>query len=290
MLNLFKKKSKSPIVKQLKSDPIFKVHSKYWAPAPQERDELLSRYPDKLSEKEKLRILHLLFIEYFNSEKGRKHFDEEDFDDEVIINFPSKNICEEIIESLLGKESAFCSRQGFVWQGEHGGTETRPPDLQGDLVNTSLTHLGSIEVIKIDQKEKPVEVDFIPFDDIWSIMFAPPSLFRAAKIFYDNEKDEEIVYIPAIYGVSWFSDNQFDHDGSITRFCCHIETKNGIDMGIGIGHKDFKITDLNRNMNFFGISSVGEILVGLEINDPKFEIKCKARGLDPDEVKKQVET
>ncbi len=44
----------------------------------------------------------------------------------------------------------------------------------------------------------------------------------------------------------------------------------------------------NENQSIFGISSVGEIMIGLEINDPKFEIKCKARGLDPKIVMEKV--
>jgi len=117
---------------------------------------------------------------------------------------------------------------------------------------------------------------------------AQPSLFRAAKILYDNDKKDEIVFVPIIYGLSWLSVNQFDHDGSMTRFCCHIETNTGIHLGIGLGQQDFTITDFNGNQSFFGISSVGDIMVVLEMTDPKFEIKCKARGLEPNKVKEQM--
>ncbi|OAD21419.1 hypothetical protein THIOM_002812, partial [Candidatus Thiomargarita nelsonii] len=96
-------------------------------------------------------------------------------------------------------------------------------------------------------------------------------------------KKDEIVFVPIIYGLSWLSVNQFDHDGSMTRFCCHIVTNTGtnLGLGIGLGQQDFTITDFNGNQSLFGISSVGDIMVVLDTADPKFEIKCKARGLDP---------
>jgi hypothetical protein len=227
-------------------------------------------------------------IEYLSSEHGRKHLDEEDFDDESRWNTVSKDICVNIVERLLKKESPFCSRTCFIWQGDPGETEQREPDFQGAFLNASLTHLGCIEVIKVDENQNPTEVDFLPFDEIQGVIFAQPSLFRAAKIFYDHEKKDEIVFVPILYGLSWLSGNQFDHDGSMTRFCCHIETKTGINLGIGLGQQDFTITDSNGNQSIFGMSSVGEIMVGLEITDPKFEVKCKARGLDPHKVKEHM--
>jgi len=128
-------------------------------------------------------VLHLICLEYLDS-KDRKNIDDEDFNDELPFN-DSKDICTEIIDCFLNKESPFCFKKGFVWQGEPGKSEKGNPDLQGDLLNASMTHLGCLEVIKIDKNENPAKVDFIPFDDIRGIIFASQSLFRLAKIFYD---------------------------------------------------------------------------------------------------------
>ena len=37
-----------------------------------------------------------------------------------------------------------------------------------------------------------------------------------------------------------------------------------------------------------GLGSIGEIMIPLDIKDPKFEKKCRGRGFDPDAVKKQI--
>ena len=278
----------SPIIEQLRSNPAFLLQRKYWTSDHEEKASLLSKYPVGLTEKELLRLVHLICIEYLESEKGGKHLNEDDFDQTPEWGANNQNICTEIVSQLLDKKSAFCSKKCFIWQGEVGESQNREPDHQGDFLNASLSHLGCLEVIKVDEKQSPLAVDFIPFDAIRGVVFAQPSLFRAAKIFYDSEKEDEIVLIPMNYGLSWMSFNEFDHDGSMTRFCCHIETKNGTSMGLGLGQQDFTVIDSNGNQQMFGINSIGEIMVGLEITDPKFEIKCKARGLDPAEVMKQI--
>ena len=38
----------------------------------------------------------------------------------------------------------------------------------------------------------------------------------------------------------------------------------------------------------FGLGSIGEIMVVLFWDDPKFDQKCRARGLDPDDVRRSM--
>ena len=37
--------------------------------------------------------------------------------------------------------------------------------------------------------------------------------------------------------------------------------------------------------SLFGLGSIGEIMIALYMNDPTFDQKCKARGLDPEAVR-----
>lgn len=39
-----------------------------------------------------------------------------------------------------------------------------------------------------------------------------------------------------------------------------------------------------------GMGSVGELLMGLEVDDLRFDEKCRARSLDPDAVRAQLES
>ncbi len=63
MFNIFKRKKRSPVIEQLKSNPIFEMHNRYWTPAPKEKNYLLSKYPDKLNDKNRLRLLYRFSID-----------------------------------------------------------------------------------------------------------------------------------------------------------------------------------------------------------------------------------
>ncbi len=67
-----------------------------------------------------------------------------------------------------------------------------------------------------------------------------------------------------------------------------METGTGMNLGVGLGQQDFVVTDSDRNRHPFGIGGIGEIMVGLELDDPRFEAKCRARGLDPDRVRAEM--
>ena len=160
-------------------------------------------------------------------------------------------------------------------------------------MNFSITHFGSIEVIKTDAEQKPVELAFVGLDEINGLMLGRPSLFRPAKLFYEDSRENEIVWMPLLYGVSWRSSSSHDRDGSLTRWVGHTKVKvedMDINIGIGIGHQDFLIKNVDSPNEAvkFGLGSIDEIEIVLDIDDPKFENKCRARGLDPDEVRRKI--
>lgn len=131
----------------------------------------------------------------------------------------------------------------------------------------------------------------LPFDDIQGLLFANPSLVRAAKLFYEDQGKEEIILVPLIYGASWLTNNTFDQDGTMTRFCCNLRVEE-FDryVGIGIGHQDLLLTDAESKseQTLVGLGSITVLRTDLELNDPRFDQKCKSRGLDPSVVRKQV--
>lgn len=55
---------------------------------------------------------------------------------------------------------------------------------------------------------------------------------------------------------------------------------------IGVGHQDFVMEGDRQTL--FGLGSIGEIMITLSVDDLKFDQKCKARGFDPDEVRRSM--
>jgi len=286
-----KEKQASSIIDQLQSDPFFQFHRNYWQFDENEKEQLMSKYPTDLSPAELLRLHHLNCLEHVSSEKGKAQFGDDVSDEEIEwLEGDTKDLSSDIFERLLEEDSPFRPRPGLVWQGEAGDSEQREPDFQGVFYNASLTHLGCLEVIRVDEQQLPKEMAFLPFDDIQAAVFGPSSLYRTAKIFYEHERPDEIVVVPLIYGLSWHFKHSYLHDGSFTHWGCHIESQQDFSLGIGLGHQNFKVISEEEGHTLFGIGSIGEIVIPLEFEDPKFEVKCRARGLDPDDIKKQIGT
>ena len=58
--------------------------------------------------------------------------------------------------------------------------------------------------------------------------------------------------------------------------------------GVGLGQQDFCIRGQDGGSSLFGIGSVTEISFPLDMRDPRFEEKVRARGLDPTEIHWQI--
>ena len=75
----------------------------------------------------------------------------------------------------------------------------------------------------------------------------------------------------------------------MTRFICHIDAADvASGHSIGVGQQDFVVQQSERR-SVIGLGSVGEIMIGLSMKDPKFEEKCRARGIDPAEARRSMQ-
>lgn len=268
-----------------------KLQRAYWTYNSAEKAALLNRYPNYLSWPEILRLHHLACLELLNTQEGKAQLTSEQGESFQAPEGFTSDLCQELTNRLLSGNSPYRVRHCSIWQGEAGKSEERPPDHQGFLRDASLTHLGCLEVIRLDSQFEPRELAFISFDDIQGVVIPQPGLHRPAKLFYEYSKGAETVCIPLIYGISWLTNNEYDHDGSFTRFCCHLVfEKLNSNVGIGIGHHDFflGLPKAENEWRIFGLGSVGEMVFNLELIDPKFDQKCRGRGLDPMTVRKQL--
>ena len=143
-------------------------------------------------------------------------------------------------------------------------------------------------MIRLDAQNKPAEIWFAPLDALRGAVFARSAIFGLGKLFFDSQRPDEIVLIPLLYGISWRTPNSFDQDGTLTRFISHLDPKDGNGtLAIGVGHQDL-IVDQQVGRTVVGLGSIGELMIALTVNDPKFDEKCRARGLDSGEMRRSV--
>ena len=142
-------------------------------------------------------------------------------------------------------------------------------------------------MIRLDAEQQPTELTFISFDEILGAVFDRTALFRTGMFFFDDGRPDKVVLVPLLYGISWLSPHDFDQDGRSTRFISAIETDDDKqNLVIGVGHQDFVMAGDSQPL--FGLGSIGEIMIVLFMDDPKFDQKCRARGLDPDDVRRSM--
>jgi hypothetical protein len=266
------------------------IQQQYWTPNPDEKKRLLMKGIDDLAWDEALRLLHLACLEILSDGPCREQLVNEEILLEEPLDAPpgdNRDLIMRLVTRLRSEASPYKARHVAVWQGEAGGSDQRKADLEGIFINASLTHLGCIEVIRFDSEQQPAELTFISLDEIRGAVFASPALFRSGKFFFDDGRPDEIVLVPLLYGISWLSPINFDQDGTATRFICAMETEEGKPaMTIGVGHQDFVIE--RDGQTLFGLGSIGELMVAIFVDDPKFDRKCKARGLDPKAVRQSM--
>jgi hypothetical protein len=246
----------------------------YWKHDPAEQARLESRPVEQLAPAERLRLHHLYCLAKLGPETDRTSASEK---------------CLRSLRALFVPESPFRPRTAFIWKSGGAPSQSeRDPDLQGELLNPSLTHVGVLEVIRVDAENRPVKLDFVGFDELSGVIFAPPSVFRPAKLFYEDGR-QEIVSLPLLYGLTWTRGNQYDRSGQMTRFVGHLEGDDVATLGafgIGLGQQDLSIRAADGGATLFGVGSVGEISFPLDMRDPRFDEKARARGIDPDEVRR----
>ena len=264
---------------------LVRLQRDYWRPAPDEKAALVAR-EDALSPIELLRLHHLTCLDLLALIQ-RAALDDE-LGDVDAPDGEDLDRCTRLLPRLAGPEGPFRPRHALVWQARGGAAAggEREPDLRGALTNASVSHLGALEIVRL-QGTTPVTLEFLAFDDIASIDIGPPSLFRPARIYLEREGDEFIPgLLSLLYGCSWESPNEYDKDGTMTRFAFHVERALGErGLGLGVGHQDFTFADGGV---LFGMGSLESIVFPLDASAPDFERRCRKRGLDPQEMRVKV--
>lgn len=250
------------------------LHKSYWTHNADEQYELEARGIDQLGWREVLRLHHLFCLQRVQPSNQHSVADK----------------CRLTASRLLESDSPYRPRPAMIWQGQSAQPgHNREPDMQGECLNPSVTHFGCLEIYQLDAANQPTEIDFVSFDELSGAVFGPPNLIRAAKLFYDDGRDH-IVLVPLLYGLTWAIGNEFDREGRMTRFVAHLDNQEASEYaasGVGVGQQDLCIRQ-DGGSTLFGLGSVAEISFPLDIRDPRFDEKARARGIDPDQVRRQM--
>lgn len=261
---------------------LLQLQRTYWKSEPIEKEGLTERI-ESLDWNELLRLHHLNCLD-LALDCGLANASLDDFDNMPDLPAcPETELCKKLVGRLGSAQSPFRPRIGLVIQRSHHGqlqSDNRESQLHGELQNASITHLGALEVIRIEQQLPSVA--FVPLDELQSIQIGPPSLFSSAMLNYEAPGRSEMVYLPLIYGLSWLTEEAILRDESFTHFMFSLK---GISMGMGLGQQDFQI-----NESLFGLASIESIEFPLDMRAQDFEERCRRRGLDPSDVRRMYGT
>lgn len=253
-----------------------KIHRDYWTLDADELAQLEARGVEQLDWRELLRLHHLNCLQRLNPGPEGEIASER---------------CRQTVRRLLATDSPYRPRSAVIWQERSAQRgPDRDPDLDGELVNPSLTHFGCLEVYRVDELKHPNRMDFVGFDELTGIQFGPQRLIRAAKLTYEDGHTETVV-VPLLYGLTWSYGNDQDRAARMTRFLLHLD---GMEPGLswasgtGVGQQDLSIRNQDGAASLFGLGSVSEIVFPLDLMDVRFDEKARARGIDPDDARRQM--
>jgi hypothetical protein len=251
----------------------------YWRYDADEHTRLRARGVDRLEWAELLRLHHLTCIQRLNERlyRGSRL---------GTVAAESRSV----IRRLAAAGSPYRARQAAVWQTSSASAgPDREPDHFGELLNPSLTHLGCVEILRVDEHGEPTTVDFIGLDSIEAISFAPPEPVRPVLL-HLTVGGTVPVLLPTHYGLTWFIGNEFDRTGRMTRFVGHLKTDAipAFATGLGVGQQDFAVRDSDGRASFFGLQSIAALQFVLDLSDQRFDERARARGLDPQAIRREM--
>lgn len=247
----------------------------YWTHDPDEQARLEARGADRLEWRERLRLHHLICLQRIGSGPEDAAATEK---------------CRQSMQALLGSDSPYRAQMALLWEDKpvHAGA-ARPPDMTGEFLNASLTHLGSLEVIHVDAEDRPTRLDFVSVDELDGVEFGQPTLMRAARLRYVDHR-EELVLVPLLYGLTWTIGDKSHRQGEYTSFVAPLSGEEFGALGttgIGVGQQDLWVHNLYGSSRLVGMASVAEIAFPFDVRDPGFDAEARARGLDPNEARRR---
>jgi hypothetical protein len=275
------------------------LQKRYWTANPEELALLEARRFETLESRELLRLHHLRCLALLDARDG------------ILRRGLLAPVAERSAKALLGRRSPYRPRHAFTWlgAGPPEGDAIPYSDFQGRTLNASLTHLGALEVIALDQAFEPARVEFLELDQVLTIslgQLAATAPFRPARILREYGLDERVVLLPLRYGLSWFAHEPELLRGTAEHQLASVELSgladpsrapgNPLDrrtLGIAVGPQRFEVLsdyreDGDRGLSRFHLADAYQISLAIDQDDPRFAEKCRGRGLDPEATRGDV--
>jgi hypothetical protein len=303
-------------------DPIgeraISLQKRYWSPAPDELRELEGRGLGAIDWPEKLRLHHLRCLALLDAGEGllrrgllapvaeRPNLDEL----ATAIDPVLRERVAASAKALLGRRSPYRPRHGFAWLGDGPPEGDAVPysDFQGRIVHASLTHLGCAEIIRLDPSTlEPAALEFIAFDEIMTLARGPrdhaSAPFVPARILREYGQAELVVLLPLRYGLSWFALEPELLRGEAAHEVAAIELRGLADvakafsepldrrlLGIQVGPQRLEVLSdyVQEGLGRFELGAAYQISLAIDQDDPRFDDKCRGRGLDVDATRGDV--
>jgi hypothetical protein len=303
-------------------DPIgeraIELQKRYWSPAPEQLQELEERGLAALDWPDKLRLHHLRCLALLDAADGvlRRGLLAPQAERPSASELSSglDPLLHERVagsaKALLGRRSPYRPRHGFAWLGDGPPEGDAVPysDFQGRIVNASLTHLGSVEVIRLDPSTlEPAALEFIAFDEIMTLARGPredrSTPFVPARILREYGQGELVVLLPLRLGPSWFALEPKLLRGETTHEVGGLELRGLADpsksigepldrrvLGIQVGPQRFEVLSdyLQEGLGRFELGDAYQISLAIDQDDPRFDDKCRGRGLDVEATRGDV--
>jgi hypothetical protein len=294
------------------------LQKRYWSPAPDELRELEGRGLAAIDWVEKLRLHHLRCLALLDGCDGLLRRG-------LLASAPERPGADELeraidpalrervaasAKALLGRRSPYRPRHGFAWLGDGPPEGDAVPysDFQGRIVNASLTHLGCVEIIRLDPSTlEPAALEFVAFDEIMTLARGPRSSasdpFVPARILREYGQDELVVLLPLRHGLSWFAREPELLRGEATHEVAAIELRGLADptkafyesldrrmLGIAVGPQRLEVLSdfAQEGLGRFELGGAYQMSLAIDQDDPRFDDKCRGRGLDVEATRGDV--
>lgn len=260
------------------------LQRRYWAFHRPEFARLRDKLQKGTTWEERLRLLHLCCAGLLATPEGKDAL-QGDSAQEASFH-PLCKVVSAVVSMLLEKSSPYRPRNSAIWQGSQPPTDDQQPDLVGFARNASLSHLGCLEYITLDENRRPERLAFLPLHRMRQLLLGKPALFRSAKIVHEDQT-EEVVLLPLIYGFSWASSELADQDGTSARFVLPVKVAGYQQpLGIGLGHQEWLIAG-EKGDTLVRLGAISLVDMPLDVRDSDWEEKARLRGLDLNEIRAQ---
>ena len=295
------------------------LQKSYWRPDPEQLAELEGRGFAQLEWAEKLRTHHLRCLALLDANDdllrrallapaSERPPASEAKPDEVLLTKIAASA-----KSLLGRRSPYRPRHGFAWIGGAApeGEDIPYSDFQGRVLNASLSHLGSLELIRLDEQLEPERLEFLPFDEILTISrgqlpeaaLTPPPPFVPARILLEYGQPELVCLLPTRYGLSWLAHEPALLQGEAEHALVPVELggladpakavgnphdRRPLSLRVGLQRAEILSDYAEEGLGAFTLGASYQLSLAIDQDDPRFVDKCVGRGLDPDATRGDV--